>query len=465
MSPRARPRSVQQRLLDAFRALTQDTDVSTPPDAKADSPEPSSQSELEFFTELCAVVAEQNELQPILDWVVRRATKLLGADECTIKLIDPGMDLAKTYVTNRSSGASEAGAASWPRPLKESVMGYLMQPSAELATSDIVEDPRFAGVRDTSSAVRALIAVPLRAEGRVTGMIAASESKPGRQWSRHEQQLLSILASHSAIVIEKARLRIEAGKKDILEIEKQAMDKELGVAHDIQMRLVPGSPLRCGSWEVDGRLVPARHVGGDFYDYFELGPGRVAMVIGDVAGKGVPAAILVSTVHSAFRAYAGLGLEPRPLIEQLNRRVADSVASGRFVTLFYAEIDLAGGRIRFINAGHVFPRLRRANGTLEMLPAGGVPLGIFQDAVYEQGECRLEAGDSLLVYSDGIPDAEDMFRQEYGDERVDALWGRHGGGPAGAVLDRLMSEVISFSGSTAQTDDQTAMVLCPVAGG
>jgi len=417
------------------------------------------EGEFEFMTELCAVVAEQTELQPILDWIVSRATQLLGSDECTIKLVVPMSDKPGTVATDRRS--PEAGAPSWPAAIKMAVMGYLMQPSSELVTPDIAEDARFPGLRGREASVRALLAVPLRVSGRVTGMFAASQAKPGRDWSRHDVQLLSILASHSAIVIEKARLRTEAEIKKRLELEREAIEKELRVAHDIQMRFVPETPLRLGPWDVDGRLVPARHVGGDFYDYFPLEGGRAALVIGDVAGKGVPAALLVSTVQSALRAYAGLQLEPLPLIQQLNRRVAQSVAAGRFVTLFYAEVDPANERMRYVNAGHVFPRVRRADGTMESIPAGGVPLGIFEDATFEQGECRLGPGDSVLMYSDGIPDAIDLFRHDFGEERIERLWMLHGADPAPTVLDRLLAAVAAFSGSAPQSDDQTLMVLSP----
>jgi sigma-B regulation protein RsbU (phosphoserine phosphatase) len=296
-------------------------------------------------------------------------------------------------------------------------------------------------------------------------MIAASQARPGRDWSRHDVQLLSILASHSAIVIDKASLRMDSESKRRLEIEKEAMEKELRVAHDIQMRFVPEAPLHCGPWDVDGRLVPARQVGGDFYDFFGLEDGRAALVIGDVAGKGVPAALLVSTVQSALRAYAGLRLEPLPLIEQLNRRVAQSVAAGRFVTLFYAELDPVARVMRYVNAGHVWPRVRRANGDLESIPAGGIPLGIFENTTFEQGECRLGPDDSVLMYSDGIPDAINAFNHDFGEERIAQLWRKHGAGPTPAVLDRLMADVTTFSGSAPQSDDQTVMVLCPAARG
>ena len=415
--------------------------------------------ELQFLAELGALAAGESELQPILDWLVSRATQLLRADECTIKLLGPEEDIARTRATGRRS--PEAGAVSWSRFLKESVMGYLAGSPEGLSSPDITADARFSGLAGHAGPVRALLATPLKVNGRITGMIAASDSRPGREWSRHDVQLLSILASHSALVLDKARLRIEEADKKRLEEERRLLDRELRVAHDIQMQLIPASPVLCGAWELDGRIQPARQVGGDFYDYFPLAGGRQAVVIADVAGKGVPAALLVSTVQSALRAFAGLGLEPRQTIEALNRRVCDSVTSGRFVTLFYGELEPASGSLRFVNAGHVFPRLRRAHRALESLPAGGVPLGIFADQGYEEGECRLGPGDSLLLYSDGLPDATNLLRQDFGDERVEQIWLEHGGRASRAVLDRLMSAVASFQGSAPQSDDQTALVLSP----
>src|SRR5262249_26144625 len=161
---------------------------------------------------------------------------------------------------------------------------------------------------------------------RITGMVAVSDARPGRAWTKQDVQLLSIVASHSASVIEKARLRAEAEAKRRLEQEREAIEKELMIARDIQMRLGPAPPPRLGGWRLEGGLVRAKQVGGDFYDYWTLADGTGVVVIADVAGKGVPAALLVSTVQSAVRAFAGRQLAPRELVEQLNRTVVRSAA-------------------------------------------------------------------------------------------------------------------------------------------
>jgi sigma-B regulation protein RsbU (phosphoserine phosphatase) len=419
--------------------------------------DPTLAARFDFISDLCTVLAEQRELQPILDWLVTRSTQMLGSDECSIKLVVPETASTSTRISKRRPDLPEAGTQSWPRMLKESVIGFLLK-DGELTTSDIETDPRFAGSRGQSMPVRALAAVPLKVDGNVTGFLAASDRAPGRKWSKVQVQLLNIIASHSAGVIEKARLRVEEEAKRRLELEKEALDKELKIAHALQMRLVPSTPMTLGPWHVEGRLSPARQVGGDYFDYFELDGGRAVVVIADVAGKGIPAAMLVSTVQSALRSFAEAGLEPLQLIEKLNRTVQRSTAEGKFVTLFYGELDASRGRIRYVNAGHNPPRLLRKDASLELLMPGGTPLGLFELG-YEMGETAFGPGDSLMLVTDGIADALDSFNRFFTEERHDALWRQLGAGPPCAMLDALMDAVKNHRAHTPQADDETALVV------
>lgn len=423
------------------------------------SPDAVPQDEIEFISELCAVVAEQSELQPILDWLVHKSTRLLAAEECSIKLLTGSTGVAQTLIMDSRRGGIEAGSTSWHPAIKASVMGFLMSQQGELASADLQADARFPGLKSIQSPVRAVLAMPLKVDGRVTGMLAVSNSQPGREWSRQDVRLMGIVASHSASVIEKARLRAEAEAKIRLQLEREAMDKELNVARDIQMRLVPDAPLDLGRWRAVGQLVPARQVGGDLFDYFPIDGSRAAVLIADVAGKGVPAALLVSTVASSVRAFADGRHTPKDVVEQVNRAAVRSAAAGKFVTFFYCELDHVQGRIVYVNGGHNYPRLRRASGEMVSLEQGGMPLGLFEAATYEQGEVEFGAGDALLLFSDGISEALDSFQNEYGEERIDELWREHG--PAPAALDRIYEDVLRFRGSAPQNDDMTMVVVTP----
>lgn len=431
------------------------------PEPAAPSSPPNPQrlgTELEFLTELCGVVASSTELKPILDWIVHKTTGLLGADEGSIKLLD---DQVKTTtpltIVRWQTPGMESG--SWPQAITSSVMGYLIHRGEALASPDLLHDERFPGLRGSTTRVRAVLAVPLRVQNRVTGMLAVTHHEPGRRWTHEEMQLLGIVASNSAGVLEQARLRAEAELKRRFEEENRRMERELERARVIQMGLVPAAPLQAGPWEISGRVVPARQVGGDSYDYYALDASRLAFAIADVSGKGVPAALLMASVQASLRAFCDGRRAPTEVMRLLNQSVARAGARDRFVTLFYGELDHAGDRLRYVNAGHNYPLLRRRDRTVEELQTGGLPLGLFDEATYEEGSVPFAAGDALLLYSDGVSEATDRCSGQFGEERLRDLWRDCALCRAEQVIARLLEELERFRADAAQSDDVTLMVV------
>ncbi len=416
-------------------------------------------AELEFLSELCSVVASNTELEPILDWIVRKTTSMLGADEGSIKLLGPdsASPTAQTIIRQPAAGVIESG--SWPMPVTTTVMGFLMYKGEALSTPDLLSDPRFPGLRSVSTRIRGVLAVPLRIDNRVTGMLAVTTLEPGREWNADAVQLLTIVASNSAGVIEQARLRAEAAKKEELEKEKRQMERELDLARDIQMGLVPARPMAAGPWEVHGMVIPARQVGGDYFDYFELDENRFGITLADVSGKGVPASLLMSNLQASLRAFCDGSRSLPEAVSLLNRSVARASAAGKFVTLFYAEIDHARGLLRYSNAGHNYPLLRRADGSVHWLDNSGLILGILEGVEYEEVEVPFNPGDALLLYSDGISEAENSKEDQFSDERLRDLWGVCGALPTREMIPRLFKEVAEFRGDAAQSDDITALVV------
>jgi sigma-B regulation protein RsbU (phosphoserine phosphatase) len=435
----------------------------TVPAAIQDEPRDGQRYVLNFVAELCHVVASNTELRPILDWIVQKTTGLLAADEGSIKLSVPetGPPTAKTLIRKHQPGLD---SGSWESPVVMSVMGYLLVKGEALVSPDLLDDARFPALRRTASRVRAVLAVPLRVDNRITGMLAVTNRAPGRQWTPAEVQLLDIVATHSAGVIEQARLRVEEEKKKELELEKIQMERELNYAREIQMSLVPAAPLTRGPWEIHGRVVPARQVGGDYYDYFPIGDDRFGITIADVSGKGVPAALLMANVQGLLRAFCSGERELTEAIRQVNRSVTRAASGGKFITLFYGEVDFSRGLLAFTNGGHNYPILRRRDGAMEELTQGGLLLGLFDDAVYERGEVPFAPGDALLLYSDGISEATDSRGDLFGEERLRSLWLGCSTVPTGEVIGRLLADVEGFRGSAGQSDDMTALVVGPRAG-
>jgi hypothetical protein len=197
--------------------------------------------------------------------------------------------------------------------------------------------------------------------------------------------------------------------------EKQRLDEELKVAAAIQQQLRPAAAPTLEGWELAGRADSCRMVGGDYYDFIESRDRRrVVVAVGDVAGKGPGAALLMSSLHAAVRAQSQLGLPVNEVVEAVNRYLCENSPGDKFVTLFYAEVELDSGRIEYVNAGHLPALVRRAEGPLDTLNGGGVPLGILPRTEYPQGEARLEAGDLLVLYSDGVSDSVNEHGQRAG---------------------------------------------------
>jgi phosphoserine phosphatase RsbU/P len=417
------------------------------------------QAALSFLSELSQVVASNMELQPILDWMVQRSTVLLSADEASIKLLGADVGNAPHTIIRKRRPGLESG--SWEQPVSMSVMGYLLMKQEILNSPDLLADARFPGLKNVPTRVRAVLAAPLRVDNKITGMLAVTNRSPGRVWSPEEVQLLGIVASHSGDAIEKARLRVEAEEKRRYEEEQKRYELEFAQARQIQMSLVPSKPLVLGPWEADGRVIPARQVGGDYFDYFPLDEHRFGVTIADVSGKGLGAALLMSNVQASLRAFCDGGIEASDALGRVNRNLARHISPGKFITLFYGEIDTRNGVLRYSNAGHNYPLLRRADGALEELGTGGIMLGPIEDARYEQAEVPFAPGDSLLLYSDGISEAFDGRGGQFGEERLQETWRGCSGMPTGKVVDCLMSAVERFRGSAAQSDDMTALVVGP----
>jgi serine phosphatase RsbU (regulator of sigma subunit) len=414
-------------------------------------------AELQFLTELSQVVASTSDIEPILEWVVHKTTAMFGTDEGCIKLLAHEVEgpATKTRIAKRDPGVS---AGSWPAQVSMSVMGFLLQNNDHLATPDLPNDPRFSGLRGMETRVRAMLAVPLRVGNRVTGLLAVTHAAPGRAWSQDDVQLLSIVASSSAGVIEQARLRDEALRARQAQEENALMQRELKLAHDIQMTLVPSRTAHFGPWQVHGRVVPARSVGGDAFDYFALGPARFGVAIADVSGKGIPAALMASSMQASLRAYCDGRIMIREAMRQLNESISRLATAGQFVTMVYVEVDHERGRLFYSNAGHNYPLIRRRGGTLVELRDGGLPLGILEDRGYEVGEMPFEPGDALLLYSDGITDALNMRKEEFGEERLRGLWAN----PRSSAEDEvaaIMADVETFRGRAEPSDDMTVVVV------
>src|SRR5215213_7779282 len=241
-------------------------------------------------------------------------------------------------------------------------------------------------------------------------------------------------------------------------IERERIEQELRVARSIQQASLPESVPELEGWQISPYYQPAREVGGDFYDFFELPEGRLGLVVGDATGKGVPAALVMASARSMLRAVAqGTEYSPGGVLGRVNDALATDIPPNMFITCFYAILDPESGRLLYANAGHDLPYVWQS-GEAEELRARGMPLGLMPGMSYEQKEIVLKGGDSALFYSDGLVEAHDPQRDLFGFPRLRGLVAEHG--KQGSLQEALLEELYSFVGEGwEQEDDITLLTL------
>jgi sigma-B regulation protein RsbU (phosphoserine phosphatase) len=241
-------------------------------------------------------------------------------------------------------------------------------------------------------------------------------------------------------------------------VEQERTKRELELGRQIQHDMLPQSPLRFGLIEIEGVSVPAREVGGDFFNYFELPSGQVALLVGDVSGKGVGAALLMANIQASLRTRLALGQDLAALAEQIDHDIEASTPGSVYATLFVGVLDPNTRELRYVNAGHYPQYVLRRSG-LERMPATGLPVGLLAGHGYSERRMQLLAGDILFFYTDGCVDNESETGEMFNMERLEEILARCAAEGATDVLARVEKTVSDFRGSREPFDDATTMVV------
>lgn len=302
---------------------------------------------------------------------------------------------------------------------------------------------------------RYLLGVPIEVENGPRGFIAVGDKESRRgvgPFLASDRRTLSLFANQAALALENARLHLQA-------LEKERLEREMQLASEIQRQILPKGAPAVPGYQVAGWYRPARQVGGDYYDLFPVQDGRVNFVVGDVSGKGMPAALMVSTLHSALRLLLDQAPFGPSLLERLNRHIAESSAANKFITMLLAELSPETGVLHYMNAGHNPGILLRRDGSAEELGAGGLPLGLMPEARYQSRALTMEPGDILCIYSDGITEAAAPDDEEFGMQRLIDLLGQGRELPLEELMEEIPRAVGEFSQGSPQGDDQTVVLV------
>jgi sigma-B regulation protein RsbU (phosphoserine phosphatase) len=335
--------------------------------------------------------------------------------------------------------------------------------SGQLAVVEDLLDDEHASVHAGTIAlgIRQVLCAPLRivryversglgTGERSIGVLYLDSRERGRILSAEARVAVEALAAEAAQAIENARLYQQA-------LEKAQIDRELAIASHIQRALLPEGRRTGAFFEAVGASIPSRVIGGDFFEYQDLPGGALGFGIGDITGKGAPAALLAALVQGILAAQALSAAPPATMMATLNRVLLSRPIESRFVTLFLAALS-PDGRLVYCNAGQTPPVLVTAHGT-SRLDAGGTLVGAFAAAEYESGELSLADGDTVILVSDGVTEAMNATGDQFGDAGLDAVASRARGTGVEAVLRDLLDAVAAFVGHAAQHDDLTAVVV------
>lgn len=389
--------------------------------------------ELEALYDVGLAVASTLDLDKLSEEILLRAISLLDAQRGALYLHD-----GDQYRMDRAFG----GAAAERFEASDAALAVFLADSGP-APESLLPGARF------------LLGAPIEVESGRRGFLAVGDKESRRgvgPFLPADRRTLSLFANQAALALENARLHLEA-------LEKERLEREMQLAAQIQRQILPKGAPQVPGFQVAGWYRPAREVGGDYYDLFHLGPGRLGVVLGDVSGKGIPAALLVSTLHSALRLLLeGASFGPE-LFERLNRHILESSLASKFITMTLGELDLASGTFSYLNAGHNPGLLVRRRGPVEELGAGGVPLGLLPGSLYQPAAVTFEPGDLLCLYSDGITEATSPTDEEFGNDRLIDLLRDHLDRPLQDLLEAIPEAVTRFAQGLPQGDDQTLVLV------
>ena len=349
----------------------------------------------------------------------------------------------------------EAGTARIEIPPDDPIVAYFQSAPDPVDIEKLeLDSPALQALR--AAGVR--LAIPLVSQGELIGVLNLGPRLSEQDYSGDDRKLLDNLAAQAAPAVRVAQL-VRQQEAEVRTRER--LEQELRVAQLIQKNFLPKELPRLPGWQVSAHYRPARAVGGDFYDFIELGKGRLGLVIGDVTDKGVPAALVMAATRSVLRAWAQRIDSPSEVLESVNDLLTPDIPPNMFVTCLYGVLDPSSGDLRFANAGHNLPYVHTADGAVE-LRATGMPLGLLPGMTYEENEAMLKPGETILLYSDGLTEAHSPNREMFGFPRLLDMVGRTSGSTE--LSETLLTELALFTGpGWEQEDDVTLVALERVA--
>lgn len=406
-------------------------------------------NELSILNDLASSISTIQPVEKIIDKVVLKCIQHLNVEEGTISLLEEHEDDQKFMTMIRKQDLTVERV---PIHLDHQIIGWMLREKSPLLSNDFKNDKRFTLSDEMSTDIRNMLSVPLIVKGKLIGYLAVFNKKGDQEFEVEDRRLLVIIASQTAQIIENARLYKE-------EQEYLQLKEEMRVATEIQKHLLPDQNPEIEGYTIAAMNIPAKEIGGDYFDFIELNDGQWGFCVGDITGKGIPAALLMANLQASLRSQALLNSQTDFCLKNINKLLHRNTESTKFATLFYGVLDPSTHTISYCNAGHDEPIVIRKNKPIHSLKATGMLLGVIEGAEYQSSSIQLESEDVLVFFTDGVTEAMNNNFEEFGLERTIETSTMHSSNSAHDILSSLYDSVKTFVDGHTQSDDITIMVI------
>jgi len=412
---------------------------------------------LRMLLDITKTISRSLNLDEVLGLVMDTLDSLIPYDAAGIYLVkcsrpfpewEGGMDETCVFHTQAVRGYDIADLQELRLKMGEGLVGHVALSGKPFISPDVRKEPRYVNAR---ARTRSEMVAPIISNDEVIGVFDL-ESDELNAYANDDLEILNLLSSQVAIIIEKVMLHEQL-------IEKQRLQTQLEIARQVQLQLLPPKDPELEGFDISAYNFPTEEVSGDYYDWVRIYDDQIGIVIADVSGKGVPAALLMAFLRASLRAATHIGYAPHISMSKVNYLLWESIERNQFVTGFYGTLDATNRTLAYSNAGHNPPFLLDAEGKAHFEKRGGVPLGMFRDTRYYEYYATIESGQMLVLYTDGVTEAMNPSGEEYGlDRLVDAA--RRGRDlSARELIDFIHREVIDWTEGLGVTDDVTFFIV------
>ena len=410
---------------------------------------------LRMLLDITQKISRSLDLQEVLNQVMDTLDSLIPYDaagifvlECIDKDLVPEGEEPCTFKSEAVRGYDIDELSELHLKLGEGFIGHVAMTREPIISPDVSQNPVYLNARDRT---RSEMVAPIISNEEVIGVFDL-ESDQFDAYSKDDLDVLMLLAAQVAIIIEKVMLHDQL-------IEKKRLEGQLEVARQVQLELLPAGDPELSGYDISAYNFPTEEVSGDYYDWVSIYEDQIAIVIADVSGKGVPAALLMAFLRASLRAATHIGYSTRISMEKVNYLLWESIERNQFVTAFYGILDGPNRTLSYSNAGHSPLLLVEANGQHRYMDRGNVPLGMFRDTRYHEYYLSLEPGDLLVLYTDGVTEANNPSGEEFGRERLAEAVKAHSDLSARDLIASLQREILNWTDGMGAGDDVTFFVI------